>query len=340
MTRIIPLVLLGACATDPTLDDVVQETVATAPTPRGYSAMVYDSQSEQYVVLGGLRPGFGPTPDVWAGTAAGTAWRQLGRLPAGPTVVAAYHEALDRTVVWMPTRARPDGGGNLEPYLRADAISETWTFDLDTNTWEQIATAGPTPGLMGARMSYDAQSQRLILFGGYDYRAGGFVDDTWALDLATHEWTNMNPATRPTGRNFHGQTYHAGIDRVVVVAGMDVSFELTNHVWTYDVDGNAWTQLHAPDAPARDYVSLASIDGHLVLHGGLDADGVAQRDTWESDLASWQRVHDGTDMTGRAYHTIAAGENKLLMFGGGPALDTLTDHVWEYRPSQLRWKQR
>lgn len=36
MNRIVSLVLLGACATDPTLDDVVQETVASAPTPRGY----------------------------------------------------------------------------------------------------------------------------------------------------------------------------------------------------------------------------------------------------------------------------------------------------------------
>jgi N-acetylneuraminic acid mutarotase len=336
---LLSLALIG-CTTDPTAE--VSQDVRARPSPRGYSAMVYDSQSAQYVMLGGVTTGLVDTPDVWAADSSGTEWLRVGTLPAGPVVVAAYDSDHDRTVVWVPTRPRPDGGGDLEPFLPADAISETWTYDLDSNRWEQVATAGPPVGVLGARMSYDAQSRKMILFGGFDVPTGSFHDETWAFDLDTHQWTNMQPATHPTARNFHGQTYHAAADLVIAYGGMDISFEPTNHVWTYDYDHNTWAQLASPDAPARDYVNIAYVDDRIVLYGGMlygeDFTELPQQDTWEYDLNSWHRTSDGPGP--RAHHVMAAQGDKLLVFGGGPSFDNLTNDVWEYRPRQARWKQR
>lgn len=338
--RILALIALAGCAVDVT--DEVSQDIRARPSPRGYSAMVFDTQSEQYVMLGGVTTGLVDTPDVWAANASGTEWRRVSTLPSGPVVVAAYDGAHDRIVVWVPTRPRPDGGGDLEPYLRADAISETWTYDLDASHWELVATGGPPVGLMGARMSYDAQSRKMIFFGGLDFPTFSFHDETWAFDLDTRQWTNMQPATHPTGRNFHGQTYHPGVDRVVVYGAMDVTFEPTNHVWTYDYDHNTWTQLVSPDAPLRDYVNIAYVDNRIVLYGGVLYDEnfaeLPQTDSWEFDLTRWHRAPDGPGP--RVYHAVAAQADKLLVFGGGTSFGNLTSDVWEYRPKQARWKQR
>ena len=42
-------------------------------------------------------------------------------------------------------------------------------------------------------MAYDAESDRVILFGGVPQN-----DDTWAYDLNTNTWTLMEPAARPS----------------------------------------------------------------------------------------------------------------------------------------------
>ena len=348
---------LAMACTEPTerVDAVARRAESPLPDPRGYTAMVYDSQSREFVALGGVTGG-APTgpPEVWVADQHGRDWRRVGPMPTGHVVAAAYHAALDRIVVWSSTRPRPDGGGNLEPFLPADTVSETWTYDVDHDHWERIATAvSPPPGLFGTRMSYDAESRMVIMFGGFDVTTFTFHDETWAFDLDHRAWTAMSPAIHPTGRNFHGQAYHAAADRVLVIAGLDVTFEPTNHVWSYDYNTNTWIRLASPGAPVRDYVSVAYVDDteRVVLHGGLlygpDFEELSQSDTWEYDLGHdrWRLIDTGGgpgEPGPRAFHAMASrtGSDQVLMFGGGVDHSTaFTNEVWRYEADDHAWER-
>lgn len=341
----------AAACTEPVADTepAALRPPSPLPGPRGYTALVYDSQSHEYVALGGTG-----SREVWAASGNGRDWRLAGTIEPGSRIVtAAYHAGLDRIVVWLTTRGRPDGGGNLEPFLPADAISETYTYDLDTNAWQRVVTAvSPPPGLFGARMAYDAESRQIILFGGYDVPTATLHDETWAFDLDAGTWTNMSPATHPTGRNFHGQVYHAAADRIVVIAGVDITFEPINHVWAYDYNANTWAQMLSPGAPARDYVAAAYVDEteRVVLHGGMlygpNFEELAQSDTWEYDLGAdrWDLIDAGGgdgEPGPRAFHALAArsGSDQVLMFGGGAEFFAMTSDVWRYTADDHDWKQ-
>ena len=50
-------------------------------------------------------------------------------------------------------------------------------------------------------MAYDASAGKVILFGGYGF--DGSLNDTWAYDYASNNWTNRNPANPPPVRDAH-----------------------------------------------------------------------------------------------------------------------------------------
>jgi hypothetical protein len=69
--------------------------------------------------------------------------------------------------------------------------------------------------------AYDAESDRVILFGGADLHDRPF-GDTWAYDFESDNWARMSPALSPPARYYHGMTYDAANDRVLVFGGTDV----------------------------------------------------------------------------------------------------------------------
>src|SRR4029434_2246153 len=57
-------------------------------------------------------------------------------------------------------------------------------------------TPSPAPAPRGASsLAYDAVSQRLVLFGGYD--GTGYLGDTWVWDGATSQWENVSASVAP-----------------------------------------------------------------------------------------------------------------------------------------------
>jgi hypothetical protein len=70
----------------------------------------------------------------------------------------------------------------------------------------------------------DPARQRLVLFGGFD--GVNYLNDTWALTLSgTPTWSAIAPTgALPTGRSFHGATFDAAHDEMVVFAGSDGTY--------------------------------------------------------------------------------------------------------------------
>ena len=71
-------------------------------------------------------------------------------------------------------------------------------------------------------MAYDAESDRVILFGGQtgsDTAEDSFKDDTWAYDVAANKWTEMKPVSGPSRRSAAELAYDAESDRVIMYRG-------------------------------------------------------------------------------------------------------------------------
>src|SRR5437016_13750232 len=99
-------------------------------------------------------------------------------------------------------------------------------------------------------MTYDAQSDRVILFGGEDTAA--VLGDTWAYDFNSNGWTNADPATRPVRRVYHSMAYDSESDRVILFGGYGSGDDF-NDTWAYDFNTNAWTNMDPPAKPPLRY---------------------------------------------------------------------------------------
>jgi hypothetical protein len=68
-------------------------------------------------------------------------------------------------------------------------------------------------------ISYDRQSDRVILYGGQTRQA--YLSDTWAYDFNTDRWTNLttprNPGLRPSG---FFMAYDSRVGRIILFGGI------------------------------------------------------------------------------------------------------------------------
>ena len=161
----------------------------------------------------------------------------------------------------------------------------TWVYDFDANTWTDMNPPLAPTVKTGHAMAYDSKSDRVVLFGGDD----GLVDrgDTWAYDVKTNTWTNMNPARAPMGRRSHVLTYDAQSDKAILFAGClwpckGIS-DLNNETWAYDFDANTWTDMNPPLAPSNRWISAMVYDSQshrFILFGGSLGGGVISDETW------------------------------------------------------------
>ena len=155
------------------------------------------------------------------------------------------------------------------------------------------AQDAPSPRQAHA-MAYDAESDRIVLFGG-DLEARIVdtssvvipVGDTWSFDLNLSPWTNMNPAEAPSPRQGTAMAYDAESDRVVLFGGSRP--ELSDQTWVYDFNTNTWREMNPATSPSpRVSVPGAMVydaeSDRVVLFGDLV--GVLDDETWTYDFNS------------------------------------------------------
>jgi hypothetical protein len=84
-------------------------------------------------------------------------------------------------------------------------LSDTWAYNLTTNTWQNKSPSSAPPARYGHQFGYDAYNNVFILFGGYGNSV--YYDDTWKYDLNANQWTALNPGNKPAGRQMHSMAY-------------------------------------------------------------------------------------------------------------------------------------
>ncbi len=106
-------------------------------------------------------------------------------------------------------------------YGGSSGSAETWIWDGDS--WSQVSPNDPegdgNPGpRVFARMVYDANLERVLLFGGE-----GASNDLWAYNDATQSWTLLaDGGTRaPAARKVPGLVYVADTSQLLLTGGID-----------------------------------------------------------------------------------------------------------------------
>ncbi len=125
---------------------------------------------------------------------------------------------------------------------------DTWTYDYNTNTWENVTPSTSPDPRIGTNMAYDSESDRIILVGGSTHLdPTGMEDEVWSFDLNSEIWTQMNPSTN--GRRSFSIAYDAESDKIVVFGGTN-STTLTSYnaeTWMYDFNTDEWTLMPIPE---------------------------------------------------------------------------------------------
>jgi N-acetylneuraminic acid mutarotase len=265
---------------------------------------------------------------------ASNAWKNMNPETSPPARFghAMAYDSENRRVVLF-------GGWN-----GSTTFDDTWVYDAINNTWTEMRpNIKPSPRRFHG-MAYDAQSDRVILFGGrYQDPVSGnvsYLNDTWAFDLNTGTWTNMTPDGSPSPRAEHALAYDVENDRIILFGGRWKN-EVYSETWSYDFDNNSWTNMDPNTAPSARYGHSIAYDpsSHLtILFGGRNITSSFQ-DTWVFyfNNKTWSNMSPFPNPPSRCFHamTYDLQSSLVILFGGSSGLP-LND-TWIYDARHNSW---
>jgi hypothetical protein len=302
---------------------------APGPAGRVWTSWADDPATGQVVLFGGdqaYRTG-NPQEDVLGSTWTwnGTTWtkQQPAAAPSPRTGAAMVYDAATGQLLLF--------GGSSHPFSGGGYLGDTWTWD--GTTWTQLHPAAAPPGRHNADMIYDAASNEVILFGGYD---GRYLNDTWAWDGTT--WTQLHPATSPPPRDTHSLVYDPASQTAILFGGFNG--QPLSDTWSWD--GTTWTQLSPATSPGM--VSTAwqaaydDASQQLVLYGGDASTRGFSNATWTWTGTTWTQLQPVTNPGRRAYGSLTYDQalQRLVLFGGSNGTKDLTT-LWKWNGTS--WQQ-
>lgn len=283
------------------------------PSARSELSGVWDAERRRMVVFGGdtgvpvmciPEPTF--VDEVWAYYPDCGSFEKI-EAGDGPRKRGRHATALDAASGQMVIhggrfRAEPEGDYTL--------FDDTWALDLATDTWTKLASRGP-----GERTNHVAVAHEgtFYVMGGNSSTDGAFFtphDDTWALDIATGTWTELETQGSPGARLFHaGALSPDGTTLYVYGGGDEGAFfgPFFGDLWALDLETLEWTELHSGNGKAplgRIWPNLFALDDRLILWAGHDDGSLGNtNEVWSFDLGSgkWERQHRGDKQTNDAF---------------------------------------
>jgi len=326
--------MLVALALVVTLGWISVSSMGISPSARGYHQMTYDTESERVILFGGQTGNFFLDPihlshETWSFDPDTNVWTQMSPAssPGGSSGGdMTYDSKADRSI--------------LSVISDDFATLQTWAYDANADTWTRLAD-GPR-NMVGQRIVYDSESDRIVMFGGFEFTKFKLVDETWVYDYGTDTWTNMDPLVSPRARNFHGMAYDSKADRVVVWGDV---YRGPNKaiVWTYDYNTNTWQEHEYENGPEfRDYINFVYDEkaDKIVMYGGFT---YGNNETWVYDLNAniWQQMQpiNNPGVISRYGMVYVKDVNRTILFGGqdGSLQFQYKADAWSYNLKANRW---
>lgn len=311
---------------------------ANHPSPRLYPAMAYDEQAGAGVLFGGRNlddPATGlihATDETWLWIA--NQWVQqfpATRPPARSIHSMAYDSKRGRVILF--------GGRKEATELRAafNYHGDTWAWQ--NGQWQQIETATTPPAREFGGMAYDRDRDKIILFGGVNYKADGktvqALFDTWELDGET--WTLVSNSGPEVSKPL--LAFDAARHETIMVG---IGNQIQTLMYRWDPESSSWkseTPTTLPTCVNEAGLTYQKHNERLVLAGGLCSSVTSPiDDTWEWDGDDWTKLATTatTRYTGAAiaYDVLA---QRVVRFGGLAAFTNSADSsTYLYR--NLTWR--
>jgi hypothetical protein len=240
------------------------------------------------------------------------------------------------------------GGRDIGDYYSFIAYNDTWSYDYDTNSWQNRSPVD-TPYAVLPAYAYDPVDEVTLLFGtGPDC----LINETWSYSASANLWSNLQPANAPPYRAFSSAAYDSQSDRLVVYGGfadMD-RLVIVNETWSYDFKSNAWTNLTVAYSPPPAYAHTMVYDSEsdrIIMFGGFSMERGFLNGTWSYDLDSntWTNRTPLLSPPARngastVYDPIS---DRVLIFGGyavNEYFEPVTyDDMWEYDYDANSWSE-
>jgi len=202
-------------------------------------------------------------------------------------------------------------------------LDDTWTYDLNGNTWAEMMPSVSPPGRTGGQLVYDVQLDRVILFGGHADASGNYLgkNDTWTYDLNSNTWNQVTTATSPTLRAFSVMAYDMESDRVVLFGGMTEPDSLPdNETWMYDPFNETWAKMTPTTSPTPRFGAAGAYDAkadRILVFGGGPNNGC--NDTWAYDLNAdaWSEINTASSPSDRLSAMAYDVKSDLTVLFGG-----------------------
>lgn len=179
-------------AFDPETRTWEERAPGVEPPGLNYHAMAYDEQSDRTVLHGLSSEG---ETFLWAYDYQGDAWEELA-LVGGPATASVYQRAVydpvaDRVLVFGGLRPEDPSSVPADPEQVFGSLvghDELWSYDYDTNSWEQAASNELSGPLCTHAMTMTVDGTVVVFGGGptWDDYTG---DGLWTYDPATDTWT-------------------------------------------------------------------------------------------------------------------------------------------------------
>ncbi|HLQ55191.1 MAG TPA: hypothetical protein VK162_13090 [Streptosporangiaceae bacterium] len=289
-----------------------QHVASTRPPGREWASFAYDPVHHETVLFGGDN-GSTVFGDTW--TRQHGTWTQQhpARSPSPRTGAAmAYDDATSQLLLFGGSRLIGTSGG---------FHGDTWTWT--GRTWRELHPATSPPARHNADMIYDAATQDVVLFGGFD---GRYLGDTWTWNGTT--WTQQTTVTAPAPRDTGSFVYDAATGTGVVFGGFNGITAFTD-TWTWN--GSTWTQLHPATAPGAIGAWMAAYDP-ITQQVLLFPQGTRQ--TWAWNGTTWTQLTPATSPPPRANGSMTGNTatRKIELFGGQSTrrLTTYFNTTWTW----------
>ncbi|MCX5976255.1 MAG: hypothetical protein NTV33_05375 [Coprothermobacterota bacterium] len=293
-------------------------TVDNPPSPRFESPLVFLGDSQTALLFGGVSSIGALMDDTLLFDLPGRSWQALS--PQSWPMARGGH-----SMVWAGDRVILFGGRDSPNLFEYQTLNDTWSFNPASSKWTRLDPINPPPARTYAALSYDAQSDKVLLFGGYTGQIS--LDDTWLYDVSTNVWEQITPLQGPAPRAGHVMTCAPAVGGALLYGGRDLASAVAYHeTYLFDFTARQWTLLPIEGSPSACYFAGLAWDwqgGRLVFFGGVfgEAKGWgSSNETWVSDqsLHAWRRLDKGNPPSARSWIDGAYDPQRglFLTFGG------------------------
>jgi hypothetical protein len=258
-------------------------------------SFAYDTESDVIISYGGIRKDHVGSNQTWIFNYNQNKWTKQ-EPSSSPNYRYSHQLVYDSesdVVILFGGRTSKD----YNPYGIETYYNDTWAYDYNFNTWTNMTPAFNPVGRYMHAMTYDSESDRVIVFGGAELTAEIFItedqpylDEIWAYDYNSNTWENLTTSEGPDARIESSIVYDSESDRCILVGGWHHMYEgkYGDETWAYDYNANSWDQMDLEgNGPWRydPHLAYDSESDRVIMFGGTPNTSIFDDtdETWAYD---------------------------------------------------------